>query len=130
MSGMWQKATDHPDNPLRSNRQNLPTRQGVSAEVIRCATAKEGRLRAGHVSQNVFIQIFSQRHTVELCLQSCKTAKPIILSPHILPDYSAPQSESVEKLIDNPVYFWLHKDQILSNIHRIVTTQPGIRNII
>jgi len=73
---------------------------------------------AGHVSQHVFIRIFSQRHTVELCLPPCKTANFIILSPHILPEYSASRSESVEKLIDNPICFWLHKDQILSNIHR------------
>jgi len=115
---MWQKATDHPDNPLRRDRQDIPMRQSVSAEVIKRTKAKERRLMAGHVSQNVFIQIFSQRQTVELCLQSCKTTKSIILSPHTLPDYSASRSESVEKLIDKPICFWFYEEQVSSNIHR------------
>jgi len=73
---------------------------------------------ADHVSQNVFIQILYQRHTIELCLQPCKTADFIILSPHILPDYSASCSESVEKLVDNPICFWFYEEQVSSNIHR------------
>lgn len=75
---------------------------------------------AGHGSQHVVLQIFSQRHAEEVGLQPCNTAKSIMLSPHIHPDYSPSRSEFVEKLIDTPGGFWFHEGQRLSNLHRTV----------
>jgi hypothetical protein len=69
-------------------------------------------------THTLFSNMFSQRHSVEVCPKPCKPPKFIISSPHLLPDFSASRSDIPEKLVDKPVYFWFHEHQILSNLHR------------
>ena len=72
-----------------------------------------------------FLQIFSQAHTAEMCLQPCQSAKFSISSPHILPEFSFFQPSYHKKLIDKPVWFWFHEQQMVSNLHR--RPDAGIR---
>jgi hypothetical protein len=78
-----------------------------------------------HVSQQAFLKILSLRHTGAVCPKLCQSPKFIMSSPHLLPDFSASQSDISEKLIDKPISFWLHEQQRVSNLHRGIILKTG-----
>jgi hypothetical protein len=78
-----------------------------------------------YVSQQAFLNLSALRHTGAVCPTPCQPPTFIMSSPHRLPDFSVSRSDLLKKLVDMPVWFWFHEQQMVSNLHRGIILRTG-----